>query len=37
MDSIPRSLDLLKVALLIYFVALIVTVAALLVLPQIPR
>ena len=35
MDREPRSLDLLTVALLVFFVALIVTVAALLVLPQI--
>jgi hypothetical protein len=35
MDREPRSLDLLTVALLVFFVALIVTVAALLLLPQI--
>ena len=36
MEPGPRRLDLLAVALLVYFVALIVTVVALLVLPLIP-
>jgi hypothetical protein len=35
MEPEPRSIDLLSVALLVFFVALIVIVAALLVLPQI--
>ncbi len=35
MDPEPRSVDLLTVALLVFFLALILIVAALLVLPQI--
>jgi type II secretory pathway component PulK len=35
MEPEPRGVDLLTVALLVFFVALIVTVAALLLLPQI--
>jgi hypothetical protein len=35
MEPEPRSVDLLAVALLVFFLALIVIVAALLVLPQI--
>jgi hypothetical protein len=37
MDGEPRSVDLLTVALLVFFVSLVAIVAALLVLPVLPR